>query len=92
MEVAYLDWSGGVEVGFEQLDVVVQKVYQACMNTSSCEIIGLRSDSQLQSQSIIADFADGSFDVRNPVRIHRVERLALTYSSNSEFCWEVRAL
>jgi len=92
MEVVYSDWSGGTKVGFEQLDSVVQKVYQACMNNSSCEIIDLRSDSQLQSQSIVADFADGSFDARNPVGIHRVERLALTYSSGSEFCWEVRAL
>lgn len=91
MEVVYFDW-GGADTDCEQLDAVVQKVYQACKNNPSCDVMELRSDTQRLSQSIVADFADGSFDARNSVGIHQVERLALTYCSNSKFCWEVRAL
>lgn len=92
MEVAYYDW-GGVKVpDCNQLDAAVQKVHKACLNNSSCEVIELRTDVERRSQSIIALFADGSFDADNPVGIHRVERLALTFDVDSEFCWEVRAL
>ena len=92
MEVAYYDWGGVNEPDYDQLDAIVKKVHQACLANSSCEVIELRTDVERRSQSIIALFADGSFDADNPVGIHRVERLALTFCVDSEFCWEVRAL
>ena len=92
MEVAYHDWGGVPGPKHDQLDAIVKKVYKACLDNSSCEVIELRVDVECRSQSIIANFADGSFDADNPVGIHRVERLALTFCANRDFCWEVRAL
>lgn len=91
MEATYHNW-GGSQTAPEQLDLAVQKVYQACLNNSSCEVLELRSDPQRQSQSIIANFADGSFNADNPAGICRVEKLALTYCPGNDFPWEVRAL
>lgn len=91
METGYHDW-GGKRATFEQLDPAVQKIYQACLNNSSCEVLELRSDPEHQRQSVIVDFADGSFDAKNPVGICRVERLSLTYCPANAFPWEVRAL
>jgi len=92
MEVAYYDWGGAIDPNFDHFDVVVQKVHQACLDNPSCEAIELRTDVERQSQSIIVEFADGSFEADNPAGIHRVERLALTYSTDGDFRWEVRAL
>ncbi len=92
MEIAYCDWGGIVETSCDQLNIAVQKVYKACLDNSSCEVVELKSDAERRSQSIIADFADGSFDIDNSIGIHRVERLALTYCADKDFCWEVRAL
>ncbi len=92
MEVTYYDWGGVVEPNYDQFDVSVQKIHKACLDNSSCEVIELRTNTERRSQSIIVDFADGSFDADNPVGIHRVERLSLTYCADSEFFWEVRAL
>jgi len=92
MEVAYYDWGGAIDPKYDHFDVVVQKVHQACLDNPSCEVIELRRDAERQSQSIIVEFADGSFEADNPVGIHRVERLVLTYSIDGDFRWEVRAL
>ena len=92
MEIAYYDWGGVNEPDYSQLDAVVQKVHKACLDNSSSEVIELRVDVERQSQSIIADFADGSFDADNRAGIYRVERIALTFCTDLDFCWEVRAL
>jgi len=92
MEVAYIDWGGAVELNYDQFDIAVQKVHQACLDNPSCELIELRADVEGGSQSIIVEFADGSFELDNSSGIHRVERLALTYSSDGDFRWEARAL
>lgn len=91
MEVDFFDW-GGLPVNSDQLDPVVQKVYQACLDNSSCEVLELRLDAGKKTQSIVAEFADGTFDIDNSVGIGRVERLSITYAPESDFCWEVRAL
>jgi len=93
MQIAYYNW-GGKQIEAEHLDPAVQRVYQTCLNNPSCEVLELRSDLLYQSQSVIADFADGTFDIDNSTGIHRVERLALTYSTSTinEFRWQVRAL
>ncbi len=91
MEIAYYD-IGGVKASCGKFDEVVQSLYQACINNTSCEVIELRSEKESSSQTIIVDVADGSFDAHNSFGIQRVERLALTYCSCNEFCWEVRAL
>ena len=91
MEVDYFDW-GGLCVNSGKLDPVVQKVYQACLNDSSCEVLELRLDAEKKTQSILAEFADGTFDINNPGGIGRVERLSITYAPESDFCWDVRAL
>jgi hypothetical protein len=92
MEVTYYDWGGAVSSDLEQFDKTVQELYQACRDNSSCEIIELRADPEKQSLSIIVELGDGSFEIDNPVGIHRVERLALTYSTAKDFYWDVRAL
>lgn len=91
MEVDFFDW-GGLKVSSGQLDPVVQKLYQACLDNSSCEVLELKVDASKKTQSIIADFADGTFNIDNSVGIGRVERLSLTYAPDNDFCWEVRAL
>lgn len=91
MEVDYFDW-GGLCVDSGQLDPVVQTVYQACLNNSSCEVLELRLDAGKKTQSILGEFADGTFDINNSGGIGRVERLSITYAPESDFCWEVRAL
>ena len=91
MEVDYFDW-GGSCVNSNQLDTVVQKVHQACLDNSSCEVIELKLDSGNKTQSIIAEFADGTFNIDNSLGVSRVERLSLTYAPERDFCWEVRAL
>ncbi len=91
MEVDFFDW-GGLRVNSDQLDPVVQTVYQACLDNSSCEVIGLKLDTEKKTQSIVAEFADGTFNIDNSVGIGRVERLSITYTPESDFCWEVRAL
>jgi len=92
MEVTYLNWGGDVNCSLDQCDKSVQDLHQACLDNSSCEIIELRLDIDNQHQSIIVEFGDGSFGIDNLAGIQRVERLALTYSTDSDFCWEVRAL
>jgi len=91
MEVAYYDW-GGIKISSNELDMEVQKIYQACQDNTSCEIIEARKNTDPQNQTIIVEFADGSFDANNPAGIFRVERLALTPSPNSASYWDVRAL
>ncbi|WP_018624895.1 Mov34/MPN/PAD-1 family protein [Kangiella aquimarina] len=91
MEVVYFDW-GGQLVAAEILAPNLQSVYQACLDNSSVEVIELRANSDNNTQSIVADFADGTFDAGNPTGIHRKERLSITYSLDKEFVWEVRAL
>lgn len=90
--MSYIDWGGTSETDCSQLDCIVQSVYNACLNNSSCEVIEIKVDNDARTQSIIADFADGSFSIDNKAGILRVERLALTYRFDSEFHWEVRAL
>lgn len=92
MEVTYYDWGGAANSNFDQFDIAVQKVHQACLDNPSCEVIELRADAELQHQSIIVEFGDGSFESDNPAGIRRVERLGLTYYTDGEFYWEVRAL
>ncbi len=92
MEVNYINWGGVANFSLEQCDKAVQELYQACLDNSSCEIIELRNDPENQSQSIIVEFGDGSFETDNPVGIQRMERLALTYITDKDSCWEVRAL
>lgn len=92
MEVNYLNWGGTANPSLEQCDRAVQELYQACLDNSSCEMVELRSDPENQNQSIIAEFGDGSFEIDNPAGIQRVERLALTYDTNKDFSWDVRAL
>jgi integrative and conjugative element protein (TIGR02256 family) len=91
MEVKHFDW-GGSEVSNEELNPIVQRLLEACVNNSSCEVIQLRAENIHKTQTIIADFADGSFALNNGVGINRVERLALTFSPEAHFRWEVRAL
>ena len=92
MEVTYYDWGGAVSSDLDQFDKTVQELYQACRDNSSCEIIELRADPEKQCQSIIVELGDGSFEIDNPAGIHRVERLALTYSTAKNFHWDVKAL
>ena len=92
MATPYIDWGGAGETDCGQLDSVVQNVYNACLNNSSCEVIEIKVDDDRRTQSVIADFADGSFSTDNETGILRVERLALTYCPDSKFRWEVRAL
>ena len=92
MEVTYLNWGSSANCSLDQCHKPVQELHRACLDNSSCEIIELRLGTNNQHQSIIVEFGDGSFDIDNPAGIQRVERLALTYSSDSYFCWEVRAL
>ena len=91
MEVDFFEW-GGLCVESGQLDTDVHRVYKACLDNSSCEVLELKSDSDKKTQSIVAEFADGTFSIDNSVGIGRVERLAITYVPDSSFCWEVRAL
>lgn len=91
MKIDYFDW-GGSRVNSDLLDPVVQKVHQTCLDNSSSEVIELKLDSKKNTQSIIAEFADGTFDIDNSVGIARVERLSITYAPERDFCWEVRAL
>lgn len=88
----YVAWGGDHQADCSQLDRVVQDVYLACLNNPSCEVIECKVDHVRHTQSIIVDFADGSFDVDNKSGILRIERLALTHCPEAEFCWEVRAL
>ena len=92
MEVTYYDWGGAANSDFDQFDVAVQKVHQACLDNPSCEVIELRADTEHQHQSIIVEFGDGSFEADNPTGIHRIERLALSFCVTDKFCWDVRAL
>lgn len=92
MEVTFYNWGGAASSDLDQCDKTVKELHQACLNNSSCEVIELRVDKENQTQSIIVDFGDGSFEIDNPAGIYRVERLALTYYPDNEFCWEVRAL
>jgi len=92
MEITYYDWGGAVSSDLDHFDKNVQELYMACRDNSSCEIIELRADPENQSQSIIVELGDGSFEIENPVGIHRVERLALTYTTIKDFHWEVRLL
>ena len=92
MNVTYFDWGGTTEQNHDNIDVEVKRVHIACINNSSCEVIELRKDVERGSQSIIVDFADGSFNSENTVGIYRVERLALTYNKLGKSFWEVRAL
>ncbi len=78
MEVVYFDW-GGQLVAAEILAPNLQSVYQACLDNSSVEVIELRANSDNNTQSIVADFADGTFDAGNPTGIHRKERLSITH-------------
>jgi len=91
MQVDFFDW-GGQLITADQLDPVVQSVYQACLDNSSCVVLELKSNSDNNTQSIIAEFADGTFDVDNQAGIHRMERLSITYTPDKDFIWEVRAL
>ena len=88
----YIDWGGISKTDYSKLDSVVQSIYNACLNNSSCEVIDIRVDNTRGTQSIIVDLGDGSFSVDNEAGILRIERLALTYYLNSKFRWEVRAL
>ena len=92
MATPYIDWGGTSKTDCSQLDCVVQSVYNACLNNSSCEVIEIKVDDDRRTQSVIADFADGSFSIDNEAGILRVERMALTYCPDFEFRWEVRAL
>ena len=87
-----IDWGGRRETDYSLLDCVVQDVYNACLDNSSCEVIEIKVDDDRRTQSVIADFADGSFSIDNEAGVLRVERLALSYCPDSEFRWEVRAL
>lgn len=91
MEVKLFEY-GGPSITPEQLNPVVQRVFQACLNNSSCEVVGLKSDPDKKTQTIVADFADGTFDAENSAGINRVERLSITYNPESDFFWEVKAL
>lgn len=91
MEARYLDW-GGHEISSEELTPPVQRLLEACNDNPSCEVIQLRADSTQKTQTIVAEFAEGSFDIINVPGIHRVERLALTFSPEADSHWEVRAL
>lgn len=91
MEIEFFEW-GGATVTVEQFDDLVQRVCDACLENSSCEIVELKRDPGQNTQSIIADFADGTFSLDNSVGIERVERLCITYTPENEFPWEVRAL
>jgi integrative and conjugative element protein (TIGR02256 family) len=91
MEVEFFEW-GGVSVTSDQLDPVVQRVYRACLDNSSCEVLELKSDFDKKTQSILAEFADGTFDIDNSAGISRVERLSITYAPENDFFWDIRAL
>ncbi|CAA0121066.1 Uncharacterised protein [Halioglobus japonicus] len=92
MAIEYFDWGGTGETDLCLFAEQVQRLYNACETSSSCEVLELRIDGERESQSIIVQLGDGTFDVGNPVGIQRKERLALTYVPGAEFCWEVRPL
>ena len=93
MEVEFDDWGGiVVGAGSVQLDQAVEEVHKACVDNPACEFVEFRIDNKTRSQTIVADFGDGSFSIDNDAGICRVERLALSHDQGREFCWEVRAL
>lgn len=83
---------GGRLISEAQLTGLTLKLCLACHENSSCEVIELRQDEDTGNQSIIVDFADGTFEASNPAGISRVERLAITYRADGVFPLEVRAL
>lgn len=83
---------GGKPITRDQFQGVILKLYNACVENSSCENIVVRKDDSLGFQTVIADFADGTFDISNSIGIRRVERLAISYREDLSFPLEVRAL
>lgn len=83
---------GGEPIDESLLNQSVLGLLRACQANSSCEIIELRQNDAGKMQSIVVDFADGTFDSLNAVGINRVERLALSYCEDANFPWEVRAM
>ena len=93
MEVEFHDWGRRItDADSIQIDHVVREVHNACLENTACEFVELRIDTVTESQIIVVDFGDGSFSIDNDASICRVERLAISYNQNKEFCWEVRAL
>lgn len=82
---------GGNPISPVQLIDPVSRLYQACLDHPSCEVVAVSQDEE-GVQSIIADFGDGTFDSTNPAGIHRNERLAISFREKEKFPWEVRAL
>ena len=92
MAVEYFEWGGVEQNGLEQYVPNVQRLYHACYSNSSCDVLALKIDAHSGSQTIIVEFGDGTYDAENAAGIQRVERIALVYLPNAEFCWEARPL
>jgi len=73
------------------LPAPLRDVAEACNEHSAFDVVEFRRISP-NSHALIVDVGDGTFDAKNRVGIRRFERLALVYSSNLGFPWEVRAL
>lgn len=92
MRTEYIDYGAPLEKSeMSNLPAPLRDVAEACSEDAAFEVIEFRQIST-NSNALIVDVGDGTFDAKNRVGIRRFERLALVYSSNREFPWEVRAL
>ena len=92
MTTEYIDYGESLEKSeTSNLPAPLRDVAEACSEHSAYDVVEFRRISP-DSHALIVDVGDGTFDAKNRVGIRRFERLALVYSPNLGFPWEVRAL
>lgn len=92
MTTKYIDYGESLKKPVtSNLPEPLRDVAEACSEHSAFDVVEFRRISP-NSHALIVDVGDGTFDAKNRVGIRRFERLALVYSPNRPFPWEVRAL